>query len=64
MKVEADRARAIELAIATAPLDGVVLIAGKGHENYQEAGGRKFEFSDLRHAQQCLRQRFAQAPLQ
>ncbi|MGV3591046.1 MAG: UDP-N-acetylmuramoyl-L-alanyl-D-glutamate--2,6-diaminopimelate ligase [Gammaproteobacteria bacterium] len=64
VKVEADRARAIELAIATAPLDGVVLIAGKGHENYQEAGGRKFEFSDLRHAQQCLRQRFAQAPLQ
>lgn len=64
VQVEADRARAIELAIEAAPLDGVVLIAGKGHEDYQDVNGRKFPFSDLRHAQQCLRKRFAQAQLQ
>ncbi|HEY0962727.1 MAG TPA: UDP-N-acetylmuramoyl-L-alanyl-D-glutamate--2,6-diaminopimelate ligase, partial [Pseudomonadales bacterium] len=64
VQVVADRARAIELAIAATPVDGVVLIAGKGHEDYQDVGGRKFPFSDVRHAQQCLRQRFAQASLQ
>jgi len=44
--VEIDRRRAIERAILEAsPLD-VVLIAGKGHERYQEIAGRRLPFSD------------------
>jgi UDP-N-acetylmuramoyl-L-alanyl-D-glutamate--2,6-diaminopimelate ligase len=63
-RVEPDRARAIALAIAKAPADGVVLIAGKGHEDYQDVKGRKLPFSDVKQARLCLEQRFHQAALQ
>ena len=43
---ERDRAVAIRLAVAGAAADDVVLVAGKGHENYQESGGRRLPFSD------------------
>ncbi len=43
---ERDRAAAIRLAVAAATPDDVVLVAGKGHENYQESGGRRLPFSD------------------
>ena len=45
--VEPDRARAIEVAIGSARAGDVVLIAGKGHETYQEIAGRRLPFSDL-----------------
>jgi UDP-N-acetylmuramoyl-L-alanyl-D-glutamate--2,6-diaminopimelate ligase len=45
-EVEADRARAIERALAHARDEDVVLIAGKGHESYQEIGGARRPFSD------------------
>ena len=41
-----DRARAIARAIQGAGVHDVILIAGKGHERYQEVGGRKLPFSD------------------
>jgi UDP-N-acetylmuramoyl-L-alanyl-D-glutamate--2,6-diaminopimelate ligase len=41
-----DRASAIAWAIADAGDDDVVLIAGKGHENYQLIGDRRLDFSD------------------
>lgn len=41
-----DRRDAIKLAIAAAGPDDVVLIAGKGHEDYQEINGERFPFSD------------------
>jgi len=41
-----DRREAIKLAIAAAGPDEVVLIAGKGHEDYQEINGERFPFSD------------------
>jgi UDP-N-acetylmuramoyl-L-alanyl-D-glutamate--2,6-diaminopimelate ligase len=44
--VEADRAAAVAQAIADAGPDDVVLVAGKGHEDYQEIAGRRFPFSD------------------
>ena len=44
--VDSDRSRAIEYAISRAKVDDVVLIAGKGHEDYQERGGLKTPFSD------------------
>jgi len=52
--IEADRRKAIHLAIETARKDDVVLIAGKGHENYQIIGTKKSHFSDKEIAEGCL----------
>ena len=52
--VQRDRARAIDLAIAGAAGGDVVLIAGKGHEPYQEINGVRHRFDDSQVAQQCL----------
>ena len=41
-----DRAQAIKKAVETAKKDDIVLLAGKGHENYQEINGQHFDFSD------------------
>lgn len=51
--VETDRAKAIQLAISRANRDDVLLIAGKGHEDYQEIKGKRYHYSDfeeVRHA--------------
>jgi len=53
--VEADRAKAIAMAIANAQKDDVVLIAGKGHETYQEVAGVQYHFSDAEHVEQALK---------
>ncbi|MGH8500242.1 MAG: glutamate ligase domain-containing protein, partial [Methylococcales bacterium] len=45
--VQRDRAKAIAAAIKQAGSDDVVLIAGKGHETYQEIYGIKTPFDDL-----------------
>ena len=45
--VEPDRAAAIALAIGEASEDDLVLIAGKGHEDYQEVSGKRVPFSDF-----------------
>ncbi|RJP67300.1 MAG: UDP-N-acetylmuramoyl-L-alanyl-D-glutamate--2,6-diaminopimelate ligase [Comamonadaceae bacterium] len=58
--VEPDRARAIALAVARADARDVVLIAGKGHEDYQDVMGVKKPFSDLLHARAALAQRASQ----
>lgn len=44
--IEPDRAIAIRRAVQSARAGDVVLIAGKGHENYQEIAGIKIPFSD------------------
>lgn len=44
--VESDRAKAIELAITTAAPEDIVLVAGKGHETYQEINGKRYPFND------------------
>ena len=49
-----DRARAIEHAVATADAADVVLVAGKGHEDYQIIGAEKRPFSDVEHARRAL----------
>lgn len=52
-----DRATAIRTAILQAqPGDGV-LLAGKGHEDYQILGTEKIHFDDREHAQDALKQR-------
>ena len=58
-QVELDRARAIALAVHQASPQDVVLIAGKGHESYQEIAGVRQAFSDEGQAHQALRQRGA-----
>jgi len=52
--VELDRAQAIALAVAGAAPRDVVLIAGKGHETYQEIGASRLPFSDLACARAAL----------
>ena len=52
--VELDRADAIASAIAEAKVGDVVLIAGKGHETYQEHAGRRAPFLDADHAVRAL----------
>jgi UDP-N-acetylmuramoyl-L-alanyl-D-glutamate--2,6-diaminopimelate ligase len=44
--VEPDRRRAIALALASAGPGDVVVVAGKGHEDYQEVGGQRLPFDD------------------
>lgn len=53
--VEADRQQAIETVIRNAAPQDVILIAGKGHENYQQVGDEKRPFSDLAEAQLQLK---------
>ncbi|WP_159883940.1 UDP-N-acetylmuramoyl-L-alanyl-D-glutamate--2,6-diaminopimelate ligase [Paenibacillus puerhi] len=51
----ADRKEAIRRAISRAQAKDVVLIAGKGHETYQEIGGVKNPFDDRLIAKQAIR---------
>jgi UDP-N-acetylmuramoyl-L-alanyl-D-glutamate--2,6-diaminopimelate ligase len=51
-----NRAEAIKQAIKTANKGDVVLIAGKGHEDYQEIAGVKYPFSDMQVAQEALQE--------
>ena len=54
MQVEADRAVAIAAAIAAAAPGDLVLIAGKGHEDYQILGTTKVHFDDREEAEKAL----------
>jgi UDP-N-acetylmuramoyl-L-alanyl-D-glutamate--2,6-diaminopimelate ligase len=58
-RVQADRARAIAETIAEAAPQDVVLIAGKGHEEWQEIAGQRLPFSDKTHALDALAKRGA-----
>lgn len=52
--VEPDREAAIKRAIQESDADAVVLVAGKGHETYQEINGVKRHFSDVEEAEKYL----------
>ena len=56
-KVEADRKAAIEYAVAHAAANDIILIAGKGHETYQDMQGVKHHFSDFEIAKAALDER-------
>ena len=49
-----DRAEAIRYAVKRARRGDLVLIAGKGHEEYQEIAGVKYPFSDIQVAEEAL----------
>lgn len=53
--LEADRAKAIEIAINQACADDVILIAGKGHEDYQIISNQVLRFCDRAWVQQLLK---------
>ncbi|MCC6585424.1 MAG: UDP-N-acetylmuramoyl-L-alanyl-D-glutamate--2,6-diaminopimelate ligase [Bryobacterales bacterium] len=55
-QIEADRACAIRLAIGAANPGDVVLLAGKGHEDYQVLKDRTIHFDDREVARQVLRE--------
>ncbi len=54
--IEQDRAAAIAHAIRHAVAGDTVLLAGKGHETYQQIGDQKLPFSDLEVAERVLRE--------
>jgi UDP-N-acetylmuramoyl-L-alanyl-D-glutamate--2,6-diaminopimelate ligase len=58
ISIEPDRKKAIELAIESACKDDIILIAGKGHEDYQIIGKQKFHFSDKEVTENCIQKQF------
>jgi UDP-N-acetylmuramoyl-L-alanyl-D-glutamate--2,6-diaminopimelate ligase len=52
--IEVDRKKAIAFALQTAKEGDVILIAGKGHENYQILGDTKIPFSDVEVVRESL----------
>jgi UDP-N-acetylmuramoyl-L-alanyl-D-glutamate--2,6-diaminopimelate ligase len=57
--VIADRAQAIDFAVQQAKAGDIVLIAGKGHEDYQIFANQTLPFSDSKHARISLQRRIA-----
>ncbi|PCJ25077.1 MAG: UDP-N-acetylmuramoyl-L-alanyl-D-glutamate--2,6-diaminopimelate ligase [SAR86 cluster bacterium] len=57
VEVIRDRAEAISYAIKNAAVGDVVLVAGKGHETYQDVGGNKLIFSDANQVRLALQAR-------
>jgi UDP-N-acetylmuramoyl-L-alanyl-D-glutamate--2,6-diaminopimelate ligase len=57
VRVEPDRARAIAMAIDSATDKDVVVVAGKGHENYQILGDKTIPFDDRQEVLNALRTR-------
>jgi UDP-N-acetylmuramoyl-L-alanyl-D-glutamate--2,6-diaminopimelate ligase len=55
--IDADRSSAIFKALQSAAPNDVVLIAGKGHETYQEIGTQRLPFDDVQVAREGLRRR-------
>ncbi|GJM14357.1 MAG: UDP-N-acetylmuramoyl-L-alanyl-D-glutamate--2,6-diaminopimelate ligase [Pseudohongiella sp.] len=55
--VQRDREKAIAYAIANAQPSDVVLVAGKGHETYQDVGGSRLIFSDANQVRLALQAR-------
>jgi UDP-N-acetylmuramoyl-L-alanyl-D-glutamate--2,6-diaminopimelate ligase len=60
--VEPDRRQAVQRALREARAGDVVIIAGKGHETYQEIAGRRLAFDDVVEARRALSARFGTDP--
>ena len=55
IRVISDRSAAISAAISSAGPGDMVVIAGKGHENYQEIHGVRHHFDDIEQVRSVLR---------
>jgi UDP-N-acetylmuramoyl-L-alanyl-D-glutamate--2,6-diaminopimelate ligase len=51
-----DRKQAIKTACKLSKTGDIILIAGKGHENYQETNGNRIHFDDLEEVVNCFNQ--------
>jgi UDP-N-acetylmuramoyl-L-alanyl-D-glutamate--2,6-diaminopimelate ligase len=60
--IEPDREKAIGMAMDEARAGDIVLLAGKGHENYQILADRTLEFDDREMARRALRERGFEGP--
>jgi len=56
--VEPDRAEAIRLAVSSMKQGDCLIIAGKGHENYQIIGKIKKPFDDMVHVRSSIKEIF------
>ena len=59
--VNQDRSEAIKLAVGAAHEGDIVIIAGKGHEDYQIIGETRYPFDDREVAREALIARFGRA---
>lgn len=59
--VEVNRQQAIRQTLSLANTNDVILLAGKGHETYQEIGTERFDFDDVEQAKQAQRLYLEQA---
>ncbi len=55
--IEPDRKKAIRKAVEIAEAGDILLIAGKGHEDYQEIKGIRYKFSDREALEEAIRDR-------
>ena len=51
-----DRKQAIKTACKLSEIGDIILVAGKGHEDYQEINGERFHFDDLEVVTECFNQ--------
>jgi UDP-N-acetylmuramoyl-L-alanyl-D-glutamate--2,6-diaminopimelate ligase len=61
--VIADRAQAIDLAVQQAKAGDIILVAGKGHEDYQIFATQSLPFSDIKQARIALQRRIARTDI-
>ena len=52
--VQPDRLEALKMAVTLAQPNDILLVAGKGHEKYQDIGGQRFDFDDLKIVKELL----------
>ena len=52
-----DRREAIRTAVALSKKGDIILVAGKGHENYQEIKGVKYHFDDVEELSKALNEK-------
>ena len=54
IQINIDREKAIQLAINSMSQDNVLVVAGRGHENFQIEQGNRLKFSDREIVKKCL----------
>lgn len=54
IQINTNRKKAIQLALDSISHDDVLVIAGRGHENFQIDQGNRLEFSDRAIVERCL----------
>ena len=55
VEVESDRRKAIQQVLENSATGDTILVAGKGHENYQEIDGIKYPFDDRQVIKELVR---------